>query len=106
MIFAPHRLTPTDRTSSNMTPSGPLRAALAVAGVCVTSAFGNGAPSPGRPAPQWIGPMDVTKELAGAKAQAFKRMLQRAQPATANQTSYDVHYYDLDLHPNPANAIL
>jgi aminopeptidase N len=95
-----------------MTPSGPIRAALTVAaavivaGVYVTAAFGGGAPSQGRPTPQWVGPMDVTKELAATKAQAFKRMLQRAQPATANQTAYDVHYYDLDLHPNPANVVL
>jgi len=38
------------------------------------------------------------------------RMLQRARShalaTTANQAAYDVHYYDLDMHPNPTTQVL
>jgi aminopeptidase N len=60
----------------------------------------------GAPRPQWIGPMDVTDELARAKAEAFSRARVRAEVSTANQTAFNFHYYDLDLHPNPATSVL
>ena len=53
-----------------------------------------------------LGLVNVTKVLADAKALALVRTRANARPATPNQLAYDVHYYDLDLHPNPATHVL
>jgi aminopeptidase N len=49
---------------------------------------------------------DVAPFLAAWKAAGLRRARLLAAPATANQQAYDVHYYDLDLTPNPATAVL
>ena len=49
---------------------------------------------------------DVAPFLAAWKAAGLHRARLVATPATANQQAYDVHYYDLDLTPNPATAVL
>jgi len=48
----------------------------------------------------------VAPFLAAWKAAGLQRARMLAAPATANQQAYDVHYYDLDLTPNPATAVL
>ena len=49
---------------------------------------------------------DVAPFLAAGKAVGLRRARMLATPATANQQSYDVHYYDLDLTPNPTTKVL
>jgi len=49
---------------------------------------------------------DVAPFLAAWKAAGLQRARLLAAPATANQQAYDVHYYDLDLTPNPATKVL
>jgi hypothetical protein len=49
---------------------------------------------------------DVAPFLAAWKAAGLQRARLLAAPATANQQAYDVHYYDLDLTPNPATQVL
>ena len=49
---------------------------------------------------------DVAPFLAAGKAAALHRTRMLATPATANQRSYDVHYYDLDLTPDPTTQVL
>ena len=56
--------------------------------------------------PHWIGPLDVTDELAGAKARAYAGVRARTTALTLNQTAFDFHFYDLDLHPDPATWVL
>jgi len=49
---------------------------------------------------------DVAPFLAAWKAAGLQRARLLAAPATANQQAYDVHYYDLDLTPDPATQVL
>ena len=49
---------------------------------------------------------DVAPFLAAWKAAGLRRARLLATPATANQQAYDVHYYDLDLTPNPTTKVL
>jgi aminopeptidase N len=72
------------------------------------SETGSAVPRPAAPSrlPNWIGPLDVTDELARAKAGAYARVRARATVLTPNQTAFDFHFYDLDLHPDPATTVL
>ena len=102
-------------TAGSLVPSRPAPDSIArrrragLAGIVLILALAaprGGAAAPERPAPQWIGPRDMTDVLAAGKIRSFSRMLARMQVATANQNAFDVTYYDLDLHPNPANSVL
>ena len=88
-----------------VSPAGVLALALiAAAAFAPAGALAAGDPAARTPVPNWIGPMDVTDALAGAKA--YSRVLANAQFATVNQTAFDFHFYDLDLHPNPSTSVL
>ena len=52
-------------------------------------------------------PADVFhEELAASKAQRFAGLYAEAPVATANQASYDVLYYELDLTMDPATSVV
>ena len=82
--------------------------ALAFAALPAPRTLHAGEPSqlPEGPAPPAAGATDVSEYLAGWKALALAQARARAFPMTANQAAYDVHYYRLDLHPNPVSGLL
>jgi aminopeptidase N len=51
-------------------------------------------------------PADVAEYLSYWQARAYQRSAANMRPATANQLTYDVHYYNLDLHPNVPTKVL
>jgi hypothetical protein len=64
--------------------------------------------SPDDPPPPVITPgtQDVAPYLSYYKSRAYTRALARARAMTANQEAFDVHYYSLDLYPDPVTEVL
>jgi aminopeptidase N len=49
---------------------------------------------------------DVAPYLSYYKSRGYTRALARARAMTANQEAFDVHYYSLDLSPDPVTEVL
>ncbi len=90
-----------------------LHAAAALVAACVLCGSAALA-SPASDAPASLGPapriapgaMQVAPYLAYWKSRQLAGARLRAIAPTANQGQYDVHYYDLDLAPDPATQVL
>ena len=88
--------------------AGFLIAFLAAVTLCVRFAAAEPFLFPATPdgGPQIRDARDVAPYLASWKAAGLARTRARATPSTANQQSYDVRYYNLDLVMTPASGLV